>query len=172
MRFTEAIRGRLGGRVDQLVRELGAFGVVGAVAFVVDVGLFQLFYAQLHTGAVTAKVLATLTSMTVAYVGHRTWSFAHRPRTAVREQYLRFAAINGAAMLLGVLVVAFVRYPLGQESALVLQVANLGSIALGTVLRYLGYRWWVFAAAPEAEPDPGEVPRDAAASPEPSGRVR
>jgi hypothetical protein len=47
-------------------------------------------------------------------------------------------------LLLNVGIIALVRYPLGQESALVLQVANLVGIALGTVIRYLSYRQWVF----------------------------
>ena len=42
--------------------------------------------------------------------------------------------------------VAFVRHGLDQTSALVLQIANVGSIALGTVVRYVGYRRWVFPA--------------------------
>ena len=46
-----------------------------------------------------------------------------------------------------ILVVAFVRYPLGQESPLVLQVANVAGIAAGTAIRYLAYRQWVFPRA-------------------------
>lgn len=157
MPFTEAIRRRLGGSWQLLVRELGAFGVVGGVAFVIDVSLFQLFYAHLGTGAVTAKLLATLASMTVAYVGHRYWSFSHRSRDGVRREYLFFVLVNGMALLVGLGVVAFVRYPLGQESALVLQLANLVSIAVGTVIRYLLYRRWVFNA-PRADPAAGARP--------------
>jgi putative flippase GtrA len=134
-----------------LVKELSAFGVVGAVCFVIDVGLFQLFYAHYELGAVTAKLLATLASMSVAFVGHRYWSFSHRARTGLQREYVRFALINGAALLLGLAVVWLVRYPLQQESALILQVANVGSIVLGTVLRYVGYRKWVFPAHPTPE---------------------
>ena len=36
--------------------------------------------------------------------------------------------------------------PLGQDSALVLQLTNIGVIALGTAIRYLSYRTWVFPA--------------------------
>ncbi len=129
-----------------LGKELGAFGAVGGVAFVIDVGLFQLFYASLGLGAVTAKLLATLASMTVAFLGHRFWSFSHRARTGLSREYVRFAAINAATLLLGLAIVAFVRYPLQQESALVLQAANVASIAVGTVVRYLCYRAWVFPA--------------------------
>lgn len=58
------------------------------------------------------------------------------------------AANNGATLVPGLTVVALVRYPRGQGSALVLQPANVASIGLVTVLRYVSYRRWVFPAAP------------------------
>ena len=130
-----------------LVKELGAFGVVGGVCFVIDIGLFQLLYAHAGVGAVTSKLVSTVVSMTIAYVAHRYWSFSHRARTGVRREYALFAVINGVTLLIGLTVVALARYPLGQEGALVLQVANVGSIALGTVIRYFSYRRWVFPAS-------------------------
>ena len=126
------------------MRELGAFGVVGAGCFLIDVALFQVLYAHLGAGAVTSKLLATLVSMSAAFLGHRFWSFAHRATTGLRREYWRFAVVNGATLLLGLGGIALVRYPLGQDSPLVLQAANLGCIALGTALRFLGYRRWVF----------------------------
>ena len=132
--------------IRRLAKELSAFGVVGAVCFLIDVGLFQLFYAHLGLGAVTSKFLATSVSMTVAYVGHRYWSFSHRARPGLRQEYVRFTAINVATLLMGLGIVAFVRYGLDQEGALVLQAANIGSIVLGTLVRYLSYRRWVFPA--------------------------
>ena len=130
-----------------LLKELSAFGAVGAACLVLDLGLFQLLYGHLGVGAVSAKLASTLVSMTVAYVAHRYWSFSHRQRTGVGREYLLFAAINGVTLLLGLAVVALVRYPLGQDGALVLQIANVFSIGLGTVIRYLSYRRWVFPAA-------------------------
>jgi putative flippase GtrA len=145
VRPTHALE-RLGGTWRLLVKELGAFGVVGVLCFFLDVALFQYLYAHAGIGAVTSKLVSTLVSMTAAYVGHRYWSFSHRARTGVRREYLLFALINGATLLLGLAVVAFVRYPLHQEHPLVLQAANIASIVLGTVIRYLSYRRWVFPA--------------------------
>ena len=151
---------RIAGASRHLVRELGAFGTVGAVCFFIDVGLFQLLYAHLGVGAVTSKFVATAVSMTVAYVGHRYWSFSHRSRPGLRQEYLRFTAINVATLLLGLGVVAFVRYGLDQDSALVLQVANVGSIVLGTLIRYSSYRRWVFPAhATEADDQLAQLAR-------------
>ena len=140
-----------------LVKEISAFGVVGAVCFVLDVGLFQVLYVHAGVDAVLAKLISTLVSTTAAYFGHRHWSFSHRARTGLRREYTLFVVINGITLLLGLFIVWLVRYPLGQDGALVLQAANVGSIALGTVLRFLAYRRWVFldpshpAVAPERD---------------------
>ena len=140
------------------IHELAAFAVVGGVCFVIDVAVFQLLYGHLGVDAVLTKLLATTVSMTAAFLGHRFWSFAGRARTGLRREYVRFTGINGLTLLLGLGIVAFVRYPLGQESVLVLQAANVFSIAVGTVVRYLCYRRWVFPAsiapAPAGTPAP------------------
>jgi putative flippase GtrA len=127
-----------------LLKELSAFGVVGAVCFALDLGLFQVLYTSAGVGAVAAKYGSTVVSTTVAYLGHRYWSFSHRARTGVRREYALFAVVNGLTLVLGLAMVAFARYGLGQESALVLQAVNVVSIGLGTVIRYLSYRQWVF----------------------------
>lgn len=147
VQWAETVRVRMGMTWRLLLKELSAFGVVGACCFAIDVVLFQLLYAHAGVGAVTSKFLATVVSMTVAYFAHRYWSFSHRARTGVRREYLLFALVNGATLLLNLGGVALVRYPLGQESALVLQLANIAGIAVGTVIRYLSYRRWVFPAA-------------------------
>jgi putative flippase GtrA len=149
---TTDVRSTFGGTWRVLVKELSAFGVVGTVCFVLDLALFQLLYVSGSLGAVTAKLVATLVSMTMAFLGHRYWSFAHRRRTSLRRGYLRFALINAVTLGLGLAIVATVRYPLGQEGVLALQVANVASIAVGTTARWLAYRAWVFPAHQEERP--------------------
>ncbi len=153
-----------------LLRELGAFGAVGMVCFAIDVGLFQLLYAS-GSGAVTAKLVSTTVSTTAAYVGHRFWSFAHRERTGYRREYTVFVLVNVVTLLLGLGLVAFVHYPLGQDSALVLQITNIASIGLGTVIRWFSYRRWVFPPKAEAAIEAATDPASGAApqSPHPSG---
>src|SRR4051812_27704252 len=133
-----------------LLKELSAFGAVGAVCLVIDLGLFQLLYAHTGMGAVTARFISTAVSVTVAYFGHRHWSFSHRARTSLRREYVLFFVVNGVALLLGLAVVAFVHDVLHQESTLILQLANIASIGAGTLLRFVCYRIWVFV--PENSP--------------------
>ena len=128
------------------MREVGAFGVVGALCFVLDLSLFQVFYTSLDLGAVTSKVFATVLSMSAAFVGHRYWSFSRRARSGLRRETALFFGVNGLTLALGALMIAVVRYPLGQDGALALQLTNILAIALGTVFRFVLYRRWVFLA--------------------------
>ena len=136
-----------------LVREAGAFGVVGAVCFVLDLGLFQLLYAGAGTGPVVARLVSALVAMTVAFVGHRYWSFSHRARTGIGREYGIFFAVNGLTISLGLAAVAAAHHLVDVESVLALQAVNVGSIAVGTLIRFVAYRRWVFVAqdAPVAQ---------------------
>jgi putative flippase GtrA len=142
-----SLRARLRQGRRLVVKELSAFGIVGAACFALDLGLFQLLYAHFGLGAVTSKLVSTVISMTAAYFAHRHWSFSHRARTGLKREYSLFFFVNGITLLLGLLIVAVVRYPLGHEGALALQVANVVSTAVGTVMRFVCYRTWVFVSA-------------------------
>ena len=129
-----------------LVKELSAFGVVGVVSFVVDLAVFQFLITQTAVGAVPAKLVAAAVSTTTAFLGHRFWSFSHRSHSRLHPDYVRFAVVNGGTLLLSLSVIALVGYPLGQVGVLALQAANIASIAIGTAMRFLVYRAWVFPA--------------------------
>jgi putative flippase GtrA len=140
------------------LRELSAFGVVGAVCFVLDLGIFQLLYVHTDAGPVLAKLVSTVIATTVAYFGNRYWSFSQRARTGIRREYLLFFLINALTLVLSLAVVAVVHHGLHQDSTLVLQIANVASIALGTVIRFLAYRRWVFPAQEPVTVRPAHLP--------------
>jgi putative flippase GtrA len=156
------LRSRLSTGATLLLRELSAFGVVGAACFVLDVTLFQVLYTSVGLGAVTSKVLASAVATTAAFVGHRYWSFSRRVRSGLPREYVLFFGVNGLTLMLSMLMIAAVRYPLGQESAFALQVTNVAAIALGTALRFTLYRRWVFLA-PARPTSPAVSPRPALA---------
>lgn len=155
----QRLRGRLRDSWRVLLREISAFGVVGATCFVLDLALFQLFYVHLGVGAVTSKLVSTLVTTALAFTGHRYWSFSRRAHPGLSRESLRFAVVNAVTLGVGLAIVAFVRYPLGQEDAVVLQAANVASIGVGTVIRFLSYRYWVF---PARRPDDRPAPADGA----------
>jgi putative flippase GtrA len=126
-------------------RELSGFGVVGAVCFCIDLGLFQVLYAHAGVGAVTAKLISTVVATTVAYVGNRYWSFSHRARSKLGREAGFFFLINLIALLGSLVVIGIFSYPLHfKHHLLVMNLVNLFTIGMGTVFRFWAYKRFVF----------------------------
>ena len=143
---------RLRGTVDVLYREMIKFGIVGAVAFVIDLGLFNILRATVLSGygngplsrAVVATIISAAVATCVAWIGNRAWTFRHRRNRPVHHEALLFALTNGVALLIQAGCVGFSHHFLGQESLVVENVAKLVGIGLGTLFRFWAYRTFVF----------------------------
>ena len=122
------------------------FLLVGGVATVVDIGLFNLLHYAFGVGPLTAKVLSTVVAGVVAFTGNREFSFGDQAGASVRRQVLAFTAVSLVALGLTLLPLAIARYGLGLTGALALNAAaNVVGLALGTAFRFYACRRWVFA---------------------------
>src|SRR5215213_9050867 len=101
-------------RLRRVARELAKFGSVGAVAFVINFGLFNLLHASqgADLGPLTANGIATVISTTFAYFANRYWTFRHRDRTGTGREYLLFFGFNAVGLVITNLFIGFVRYAL------------------------------------------------------------
>ncbi len=144
--------------VSALAAELGKFGVIGAVAFVVDVGLFNLLRSgALESAPLTAKVVSMGTATLVAWAGNRWWTFRSgrtgqpgQPghvshRRALLPELALFVSTNGVALVISLVCLGLSHYVLGLRSAVADNIsANVVGVALGTAFRFYAYRTWVF----------------------------
>ena len=152
-----------------LGRELVKFGAVGAVCFVIDVGLFNLLRfgdaGPLADRPVTAKVVSASVATLVAWAGNRWWTFRRRRHPAVLRELVLFFAMNGVALVIAVMCLVVSHYVLGLRSPVADNVAaNVVGVVLGTAFRFVAYRLWVFRGAEEhGEAAPGSELAAAAA---------
>jgi putative flippase GtrA len=143
-------------RFADLVHELTKFGTIGAAAFVIDTGMYNLFLLVVDWGPMTSKVLATAVSASFAYAGNRFWTFRHREQSGLRREYFLFFLLNGIALLFGVLVIGFTSLTLKLDDPVSLNIANIIGVGLGTLFRFWSYKKWVFLEA--TTPIPVELP--------------
>ena len=160
---SSALLDHLRGSWRILVKEVAAFGMVGAVGFVIDLALFNLFF---DSGQIVAKTISTTVATGVTYVGNRNLSFSHRARSKLGREAGFFFLINLIALLAALVVIGIFSYPLHfKHHVLVMNVVNLFTIGLGTIFRFWAYKRFVFlhpdrvaAGLPDRDPnDPNDL---------------
>lgn len=130
------------------VRLLARFGIIGALAFIVDVATFNVARHVLDLGPLTSKTIAVLLATTFAFGGNRSWTFGQRRQRHAAAAYVMFFAVNGVALVISLACLATSTYVLGLDSPLAENIsANVVGIALGTLFRFWAYGRWVFPRA-------------------------
>jgi putative flippase GtrA len=125
-----------------LLKEVTAFGAIGLISLVIDLGLFNLLY---HHGTLKAKCVSTVAATTFAYFGNRYLSFSHRARTSLGRETMFFFGINLIVLIISELILALFAYPFNQRNDhVVMNVVNLATIGVGTIFRFWGYKRFVF----------------------------
>ena len=131
-------------------KELGKFGVIGLVAYIIDLTIFNVLRfaggeGPLYDKPLTAKVVSVLAATTFAYFGNRHWTFKDRSRSSFRRQYTLFFVFNAVGMIISLSCLWVSHYLLGFESALADNIsAHVIGLVLGTIFRFWGYHNWVF----------------------------
>jgi putative flippase GtrA len=136
-------------RLLGLRHEFGKFFSVGALAYIVGVGGFNLLVhldnAPLASKPLTASLISGIVSILVAYLGNRHWTWKGRQRTGAKREITLFFIINGITLIFGVICLAVSRYVLGLDSALADNIsANVIGVGIGTLFRFWSYRTIVF----------------------------
>ncbi len=147
--------------------ELARFGSVGSVAFVVDLGTYNLLrfgpVALFSEQPITARIVAVILSTVVSFLGSRYWTFADQRSARQGREFGLFVAINVVGIAITVGALAFSHYVLGLSGPWSDNIANIIGIVLGTIVRYLGYKAFVFTGTATLPTQLAEIGQQAAA---------
>ncbi len=128
------------------------FGLIGGLGVVVDMGVFNLLRAtvlspsEVTWGPMAANIIATLVAIVFNWAGNRFWTFRmERHNTSTSREAIEFFAVSLAGMLIGLVPLWFTHYGMGWTSPLSDNISKLVGIGLGSVFRFVLYRWWVYS---------------------------
>ena len=144
-----------------LASEVGKFGAVGAVAFVVTDACTNLLHFRAGAGPLVSNLIASVIAMAISYLGNRYWTFGGRQRSGVRREGILFLLLNGVGLAIQLACLGLATYVLSLHGHLSYNVALVAGIALGTLFRYWSYRTLVWRAQP-ATPQLAAVSRETA----------
>lgn len=131
------------------VREFIQFGMVGATAYVVDAGLFNLLqhgplgFLAGHPN--TAQFLAAATATLYSWIANRLWTYRGRTRENTTREAILFFFANACGIGISQFCLLFAHHILGFTSALADNIAvYVVGFALGTAFRFFFYHYVVF----------------------------
>ena len=157
--------------VRSLWRELAKFGVIGVINIIIDLGLYNLLIdGPMPTKVTAAKIVSGSVATLFAWVGNRYWTFRHRRNRPVHHEVVLFFGVNGLALAVSVLWVAFAHYVLGLEGKFWLNFNAMFGIGLGTIIRFWAYKQLVFRNEPIADESAGQALAEPLQAQEPHNR--
>jgi len=141
------------------------FLIVGGISTLIEVGAFNLFVFVFGWDLVAGKIAASLVALINAYIGNREWAFRGRDRRGRVAEIVLFLAVNLVCTLLGAGIVwlgaEVVQGSTGHAPSLpIVNLINLGSIAVIVLVRFVLYHYIVFRHTPKEAAIDG--PADAA----------
>lgn len=131
-----------------VVRQLTRFALVGGVGFVVDTASFTLLRLTpaFATSPIKAGVISTVLAIAANWLGNRYWTFGPHRSTRNVVEALEFAAVSVLGMLVALGCLAVSHYVLDLRSVIADNAAkNVVGLVLGSAIRFLLYRHWVYA---------------------------
>ena len=126
--------------------EVLKFGTVGGAAFIVNsVTVWVLMMTIMSESHTKAKVVASVVATIFSWLMNRLWTFREDRSENWKREGIEFALVNILGILVEAGCVFFTNYVLGLRSpeASFISGTIIGT-ALGTILRYFLYRFWVY----------------------------
>ncbi|WP_019629097.1 GtrA family protein [Actinomadura atramentaria] len=157
-------------RFAHIVYELAKFGSIGAISFLITLGIGNGLHVGLHVGELTSTGIATVIAATFAYVANRYWTFRHRDQSGLGREYVLFFALNGVGLVITWLFQGAVKFGLEMRGPVAYNVSLVIGTAAATLFRYWSYKRWVFLPTADG-PDAGAAAADGAAATASSGAL-
>ncbi|WP_344885720.1 GtrA family protein [Zhihengliuella alba] len=134
---------------------MAKFGVVGGLGWIIDNGIYALlWHGPMGDSTVKARVVSTGVAIFFSWFANRHWTFRHRRSDRVWKEFLLFLTMNGIGLAIVLVCQVVSRYVLGFESFTADFIAGgVVGLILGTIFRFLAYRFLVFTVELEAEPE-------------------
>lgn len=137
---------------------MGKFGIVGAIAYLVDSGVLIALDAQ-GWEPLSAKTVATVVAATLAFAGNRFWTWRHRARSGYAREYGLYFVFNAIGLGISLACLGVSYHWLGgiwpavfRTTLAVWLSANVIGLVAGTIFRFWAYRRFVFLPVLPTDP--------------------
>ena len=155
--FSTLLKGQT---LQQWFVEFMRFCTVGLGSYIVDVGIFNLLAYYLNVPlpgdrSMSAKVISVSIAIVFSWIMNRVWTFGDSRTDKRGREFALFVAVNIGGMLIALGCLGVSRYVLDMRTQFADNIsANVVGLVLGTVFRYIMYRYVIFTGPDEKNDAP------------------
>lgn len=133
----------------RLFEQLVKFGVVGALAFVIDYGVLMLLSQVLGVNAVLAAAISFCVSVVFNYLASMRFVFTHRDDLSTTHELLIFVVLSVIGLGINELIMWVGTSSFG-DSGLVVTVVKIAATAIVMTWNFVSRKLWLDGGAKEA----------------------
>ncbi|MDQ0736887.1 GtrA family protein [Arthrobacter agilis] len=127
------------------LQRLGSFTIVGTIAFIVDISVYNVLASGFGIGPITSKIASVILATGVSWLGSHYVTFRQFAGRPKREEAVLFGLTNLVGLGIAATCLFVSHYVLGLTSPLANNISgNVVGVLLGNVFRYVAYRFFVF----------------------------
>lgn len=131
------------------LRQLSTFGAVSVATTILDFGLFNLLIAGDLMSPLPANTISYSAGIAASYLLNKHFTFGGGGRDKRSHEVALFVMFNIGGLLLNNAAIALVA---GTTSTFLLNVMKLLAGALAALVKFLGFKRWVYPVRTEIDP--------------------
>lgn len=128
--------------MKQLIEQFLKFGVVGAVAFLIDYGVLMLLNVGFGVDAVVAAAISFCVSVVFNYVASMRFVFEHRDDISRKKEFVIFLILSAIGLVLNEICMWVGTATLG-ETPLMVTVNKLIATAIVSLWNFFSRKKWL-----------------------------
>jgi len=122
--------------------QLMLVGSVGAIGFILDLGILFLLINLYNIEPLVANLISTVIVIITNWLGNRTLVFHnHKPPFT---EFIQFAVSSLAGLLVSTIAIWYIFYELSITSNIGLVAGKFAGLFAGILVKFFLYKYWVF----------------------------
>jgi putative flippase GtrA len=129
--------------MSRALRQLGMFGIGGAIGLVVDYGVLELLVLGLHSDRYSARLVSFLCAATATWIFNRRYTFHGPRRYSLFGEWTRYIIAMSGGFACNYAAYSALVYFFNFDGYALFFAVAAGSVA-GMGVNFVGSRYWVY----------------------------
>ena len=127
---------------NHVYRDLVVWGIIGAIATVLDIGTLNIFYRFVHTNIFVATLMGFLAGTVFGYPANNSWTYGRHGQKAHLAGLFKITVVGACGLLFTEIIMYVLTIRMGYNY----NVSKLVAVVIVFFWNFFANRYWTFKA--------------------------